>query len=438
LFALTSDIWTSSHQKTSYISVVAHYLDNLYCLHKRVIDFRVMYDSHTGTAIANHILEVVNDFNIRNKILSITLDNASSNTNVIESLTPHLQSYIDCYVVHQRCVCHIINLVVQDGITVVSKYLDNVRAVVVNVNALDIDLVLTEADWYMVKHFRELLMPFYVATNVLSGVYYPTSCLVIDYIWLIAESFAKHRSDSLLCTVVAPMELKFLKYFDNISHIYCFATILDPRKKLDGFQSTLEGIGDLLDMDYSYAFNHVKDELFRVFCFYYNKYGESDVTGTMDETDIEQSDSSLIAHLWKRLKGKEFANSTVNQRWNPNAELNYYLSTNFAAIDRTLKGDKVKLLEWWREHKYSFQYYLILLEIFFLFLFRLFLLMPHSTYWVELLKKGDPLLDLRQWRPSHALRIGKEQKIESSINLKILRLNKLLLISAMISVTSFI
>jgi hypothetical protein len=49
-----------------------------------------MYDSHTGTAIANHILEVVNDFNIRNKILSISLDNASSNTNVIESLIPHL------------------------------------------------------------------------------------------------------------------------------------------------------------------------------------------------------------------------------------------------------------------------------------------------------------------------------------------------------------
>jgi hypothetical protein len=61
--------------------------------------------------------------------------------------------------------------------------------------------------------------------------------------------------------------------------------------------NALEGICDLLDMDYSDAFNHVKDELFRVFGFYYNKYGESDVTGTMDETDIEQSDSSLTAHL---------------------------------------------------------------------------------------------------------------------------------------------
>jgi hypothetical protein len=25
----------------------------------------------------------------------------------------------------------------------------------------------------------------------------------------------------------------------------------------------------------------------------------------------------------------------------------------FLAIDRILKGDKVKLFEWWREHKYS-------------------------------------------------------------------------------------
>jgi hypothetical protein len=88
-FALTSYVWTSSHQKTSYISVVAHYLDNSYCLHKWVIGFRVMNESHIGTAIANHILEVVNDFDIRNKILSITLNNASSNTNAIESLAPH-------------------------------------------------------------------------------------------------------------------------------------------------------------------------------------------------------------------------------------------------------------------------------------------------------------------------------------------------------------
>jgi hypothetical protein len=198
----------------------------------------------------------------------------------------------------------------------------------------------------------------------------------------------------------------------------CFATILDPRKKLDGLQTALEGIGDLLDMDYSYAFNHVKDELFRVFGFYYNKYGESDVAGTTTEHDIEHSDSSLTAHLWKRSKGKESANSTTNQRWNPNAELNHYLSTNFAATDRTLKGDKVKLLDGGGNTSIVFQYYLILLEIFFLFLFRRFPLKQHLAQWVELLKKGGPLFHLRHWRPSPALRMGKEQMIEKQHQLE--------------------
>jgi hypothetical protein len=87
-FALTSDIWTSSHQKTCYVSVVAHYLDDSYALNKQVIGFRMMDESQTGDAIANHILEVVRDFEIDSKILSITLDNASANTTIIDILTP--------------------------------------------------------------------------------------------------------------------------------------------------------------------------------------------------------------------------------------------------------------------------------------------------------------------------------------------------------------
>jgi hypothetical protein len=249
-FALTSDIWTSSHQITSYIFVVAHYLDNSYCLHKHVIGFRVMNDSHTGSAIAKHILGVVNDFDIRNKIMSITLDNASSNTNAIESLSPHLHSYIDGYVVHQRCVCHIINLVVQDGITVVSKYLDNVHAVVRFITSTP-QIITKFGEYCKANNMKQRKFGLdmkirWNSTNLmlkkLEGyekiiiVFVNANALDIDYIWLITESFAKHRSDSLLCTVVAPMELKFLKYFDSISHIYCFATIFDPRKNLMGYK----------------------------------------------------------------------------------------------------------------------------------------------------------------------------------------------------------
>jgi hypothetical protein len=90
----------------------------------------MMADSHSGEAIAKHILEVVPDFNMEGKILSITLDNALANTTAIQILTPKLQSFINGYIIHQRCVCHIINLVVQDGIIVINKYLDNIRAAI--------------------------------------------------------------------------------------------------------------------------------------------------------------------------------------------------------------------------------------------------------------------------------------------------------------------
>ena len=86
-----------------------------------------------------------------------------------------------------------------------------------------------------------------------------------------AHSFSQYRSDSILKTVVAPMEVKFLKYFEKISHVYCFATIFDPRKKLDGLKIALEGIGDALEMDYSDAFNPAKEDLFKIFGYYYKK-----------------------------------------------------------------------------------------------------------------------------------------------------------------------
>jgi len=75
---------------------------------------------------------------------------------------------------------------------------EEIITIFVNANAKDLGLVLTNADWKIAHQFKEFLIPFYAATNVLSGVYYPTTCFVIDYIWLMAESFSKYRSDSLL------------------------------------------------------------------------------------------------------------------------------------------------------------------------------------------------------------------------------------------------
>ena len=104
---------------------------------------------------------------------------------------------------------------------------EHLISVFVNANADK--LVVANSDWEIVSYFREFFRPFYKATKALSGIYYPTSYLVIDFIWLIADKFAKSRGHPLL-GYVAAMEENFVKYFGFISHLYCFAIILDHTK----------------------------------------------------------------------------------------------------------------------------------------------------------------------------------------------------------------
>ena len=69
--------------KREYICVTSHYIDNNWILQKRIINFRAMYYEHTGENIFHTICSVINDFNITDRIISITLDNAASNVKVV-------------------------------------------------------------------------------------------------------------------------------------------------------------------------------------------------------------------------------------------------------------------------------------------------------------------------------------------------------------------
>jgi hypothetical protein len=127
--ALTSDIW-SGNAKEDYISVVAHYVSADWELHKKVIDLRLIEVKHIGENIAEKVACVVQEFGLLDKIFSVTLDNASSNARVMETLTLMFVGYLGSEPVpepldpnkvkynlmHQRCACHIINLIVKSSL----------------------------------------------------------------------------------------------------------------------------------------------------------------------------------------------------------------------------------------------------------------------------------------------------------------------------------
>ncbi|KAK2662889.1 hypothetical protein Ddye_001463 [Dipteronia dyeriana] len=124
--ALTSDIW-NAYSKQDYLCVTGHYLDSDWRITKRIFGFRPMDFTHTAENIFNVIMEVLETYEITHRILSITFDNASANTSSIALFVARNIPQDGGYFFHQRCACHIINLVVQAGLKQVSDQIDRIR-----------------------------------------------------------------------------------------------------------------------------------------------------------------------------------------------------------------------------------------------------------------------------------------------------------------------
>ena len=96
-------------------------------LKKKVLGFRIIYHPHDRPSIYESMTSVFREYNIQNKIFSITFDNTSNNTSVIDLFIRTLRGGPLNEIFRVRCVCHIINLIVQDGLTLITPSIVNIR-----------------------------------------------------------------------------------------------------------------------------------------------------------------------------------------------------------------------------------------------------------------------------------------------------------------------
>lgn len=85
---------------------------------------------HDAENISKCLLQCFLDWNIDRKISTITVDNCSVNTGVIELIVDQLGdgSLVQNGIyVHMRCVAHILNLIVQDGLSLISTSIETIR-----------------------------------------------------------------------------------------------------------------------------------------------------------------------------------------------------------------------------------------------------------------------------------------------------------------------
>ena len=129
--SLTTDSWTSI-QRINYMCITTHYIDTEWKLNKKIISF-VPVTSHRGENIAKSLEICLLDWGVK-QIFTMTVDNASSNDNALGFYKKKLMSWgtsaVKIKYVHMRCIAHILNLVVTEGLKEDDNYVKRVREVV--------------------------------------------------------------------------------------------------------------------------------------------------------------------------------------------------------------------------------------------------------------------------------------------------------------------
>ncbi|XP_062028732.1 zinc finger BED domain-containing protein RICESLEEPER 3-like [Rosa rugosa] len=115
--SITTDTWTSI-QNINYLVLTAYFMDSDWKLHKRIINFCTI-TSHKGEEIGRVVEQCLRQWEIT-KVFTITVDNASANDLAVAYMKRRLTSYktlmFEGEFLHLRCACHIINLIVKDGL----------------------------------------------------------------------------------------------------------------------------------------------------------------------------------------------------------------------------------------------------------------------------------------------------------------------------------
>lgn len=112
--------------------LTAHFIDNDWKLHKKILNFCPI-SSHKGTDIGFEVKKCLNEWGI-DRVFTIIMDNASSNDTAIRWLKEQMASWrssiLQCQYLHMRCIAHIINLIVVDGLKEIGISVKKIRATV--------------------------------------------------------------------------------------------------------------------------------------------------------------------------------------------------------------------------------------------------------------------------------------------------------------------
>ena len=223
------------------------------------------------------------------------------------------------------------------------------------VNSKQNQFYITDSDWEKAFKVMKFLKPFYKATKVSSGVYYPTSNLVLLQLVEIAEQFSSFRDDPFFFQIIYSMEEKFKKYYENMPLIFPLAAVMDPRIKLFGVHCALESLSYTLAFNINITNRQLDTFINDMYNDYFIKYGNNENISSTNSTTTSKGKSSFFSMIDKKrnILGSSSTTSTANPNTTP-AELERYYQFDHYSLIPEDEVDKLDILRWWKLNERSY------------------------------------------------------------------------------------
>uniref|UniRef100_A0ACD5Z4H5 Uncharacterized protein n=1 Tax=Avena sativa TaxID=4498 RepID=A0ACD5Z4H5_AVESA len=401
-FSTTMDMWTSGQNK-GYMCITAHWIDDNWCMQKRIIKFMHVEGQHSGVNLALHFYDSIVDWNLDRRLLALSMDNASANDKCAETLVLKFnkKTPLICEGIffHVRCLNHILNLVAQDGLRTIAPAVANIINTVSIVKnsplqyeafkkcALECDLnenaelpldvptrwnstldmlhaaiyfrdafdrlflrhkkkykkcAPTAKNWLMAAKVSDCLKLFADVTVFFSGSKYPTANLFFISFCKIKIAISEWclSSDMVIKSMTHSMKMKFDKYWEKSNMALGVACFFDPKYKRNVIEYYAPKIYPLTYEEEIEKFTRVVNQLFEAYVSVLKKT-------TSSNTDVCRSSQPDIAvdDGFDSFLNSKRKNSVRCMK----TELEVYLEQ-----DPAPRADNFNILSWWKDNQVDY------------------------------------------------------------------------------------
>jgi hypothetical protein len=121
---LTTDMWTARNRQ-GFLGVTCSFLDKNFILHEIVLTVEYVKYPHTSQHIAETLITILNEWNIKEKVHVIVTDNGANIKRAIKDM-----SSISKNITWQPCTAHTLQLIVGKGLNPVKQLVLRTKRVI--------------------------------------------------------------------------------------------------------------------------------------------------------------------------------------------------------------------------------------------------------------------------------------------------------------------